>query len=62
MRVLPRDARDISVPYDPGQLALYRCRDKACTYYSVLWPLNEGRGKWGEFPLVVVREHYRSQG
>ena len=26
------------------------------------WPHLVGRGKHGEFPLVVVREHYRRQG
>jgi hypothetical protein len=26
------------------------------------WPHLVGRGKYGEFPLVVVREHYRRQG
>lgn len=26
------------------------------------WPHLVGRGKYGEFPLVIVREHYRRQG
>jgi hypothetical protein len=26
------------------------------------WPHLVGRGKYGEFPLMVVREHYRRQG
>ena len=29
--------------------------------YAV-WPHLVGRGKYGEFPLVVVRDHYRRQG
>jgi hypothetical protein len=27
-----------------------------------LWPHLVGRGKYGEFPMVVVGEHYRAQG
>jgi hypothetical protein len=50
---------ELTIPFDSGQFALYRCGDKACIYDSVRWPLAQGRGKWGEFPLVVVREHYR---
>ena len=53
---------ELPLPFDPRQLSLYRCGDKACIYHSVRWPLREGRGKWGEFPLVVVREHYRGLG
>jgi hypothetical protein len=26
------------------------------------WPHLVGRGRYGEFPLIVVREHYRRQG
>jgi hypothetical protein len=53
---------ELNISFDPRQLALYRRGDKACIYYPVRWPLNYGRGKWGEFPLVVVREHYRRLG
>jgi hypothetical protein len=54
--------RELTIPFDLKQLSLYRCGDKTCVYDSVRWPLNQGRGKWGEFPLVVVREHYRRLG
>jgi hypothetical protein len=53
---------EIRIPFEIEQLSLYRCGDKASVYHSVRWPLNQGRGKWGEFPLVVVREHYRRLG
>ena len=53
---------EFRVPFDPRQFALYRRRDKSCIYHSVRWTLNEGKSKWGEFPLVVVREHYAKLG
>lgn len=53
---------ELAILFDSRQLALYRCGDKACVYHSVRWPLKQGRGKWGEFPLVVAREHYRRLG
>jgi hypothetical protein len=56
------DVEEITIPFDPRQLSLYRSRDETCDYHSVRWPLHQGRGKWGEFPLVVVREHYRRLG
>lgn len=31
-------------------------------FHKVRWPLNAGRGRFGEFPLVVVREHFRACG
>ena len=59
-----RHMGELTIPFDPRQLSLYRCGDKAGIYDSVRFPLNKGKGKskWGEFPLVVVREHYRSLG
>src|SRR4051794_1232832 len=33
----------------------------ASSHYAV-WPHLVGRGKYGEFPLIVVREHYRRRG
>ncbi len=51
---------ELLVPFDPRQLSLYRRGDPACVYDP--WPLKEGKRKWGEFPLVVVREHYRRMG
>jgi hypothetical protein len=55
---------ELTVPFDRGQIELYRDRDPACIYHSVRWPchLKRGREKTGEFPLVVVREHYRRLG
>jgi len=53
---------ELTVPFDSRRLSLYRSGDKRCIYHSVRWPLRQGRGKWGEFPLVVVREHYRGMG
>src|ERR1700730_4112567 len=54
--------KELSIPFDLKQLALYRCWDKASFYDSVRWPLKQGRGKLGEFPLVVVREYFRNLG
>jgi hypothetical protein len=48
--------------YDPLQYDLYRAGDPACVYHLTRWPLSEGRGRFGEFPLVVVREYFRGQG
>lgn len=52
----------ITVSYDPKQLLLYRTGDETCKYHSTRWRLTEGRGRWGEFPLVVVRKHYIDLG
>ncbi len=54
--------REIAVPYEPIQYDLYRADDRTCCFHAVRWPLNAGRGKFGEFPLVVVREHFRKLG
>jgi hypothetical protein len=54
--------REIAVPYEPIQYDLYRAGDPTCCFHAVRWPLNAGRGKLGEFPLVVVREHFRKLG
>lgn len=54
--------REIPVPYDPIQYDLYRAGDPTCAFHSVRWPLSAGRGRHGEFPLVVVREHFRKLG
>ncbi|HXH49677.1 MAG TPA: hypothetical protein VNM47_10045 [Terriglobia bacterium] len=55
---------ELAVPFDPVQIELYRKRDPACIYHSVWWPqeLRRGRERTGEFPLVVVREHFRRLG
>lgn len=52
----------VTITYDAPEYDLYRASDKTCTFHSVRWPLREGRGRRGEFPLVVVREHFRKQG
>ena len=58
------DMGELTIPFDSRQLSLYRCGDKSCVYHSVRWPwpLKQGKSKWGEFPLVVVREYYRRLG
>jgi hypothetical protein len=53
---------EIVIPYNPLQYDLYRAGDPACAFYSVRWPFQAGRGRFGEFPLIVVREHFRRQG
>ena len=55
---------ELTVPFDPRQIELYRKKDPACIYHSVRWPgeLRRGREQTGEFPLVVVREQYRRKG
>src|SRR5215471_13927114 len=53
---------ELKIQFDSTQLSLYRSGNKACIYHSVRWPLEQGKSKRGEFPLVVVREHYRSRG
>jgi hypothetical protein len=55
-------SRAITVEYDAAEYDLYRANDPACAFDSVRWPLPRGRGRHGEFPLVVVREHFRTQG
>jgi hypothetical protein len=54
--------REFKVPYEPSQHVLYRAGDPACNFHAVRWPLSEGRAKFGEFPLVVAREHFRKLG
>ncbi len=53
---------EIAIYYDPKQYELYRCRKPECEFHSVRWPLQEGRGRFGEFPLVVAREYFRRLG
>jgi len=54
--------QEVAVPYEPIQHDLYRAGDPSCCFHDVRWPLNRGRGRSGEFPLVVVREHFRKLG
>ncbi len=42
------------------QIELYATNDPTCIYDP--WPLRQGRGKYGEFPVVVLRKHYIDQG
>lgn len=53
---------EFTIPFELCQLALYRCGSEACIYHACAWPLPQGRGRWGEFPLVVVRKHYLDLG
>jgi len=54
--------RETKIPYDRQQEQLYRDEDPACVFHKARWPLRAGRGRYGEFPLVVAREHYRTKG
>jgi hypothetical protein len=51
---------EISLPFPLGQYGLYRSGNSACIYPR--WPRSVGRSKHGEFPVVVVREHFRKLG
>lgn len=53
---------EIIIPVDEREPELYRRKDPASRYHYVRWPLESGRGRYGEFPLVVVREHFRGLG
>jgi hypothetical protein len=53
---------EIAIPFDLRESELYKRGDPSSRYYAVRWPLRAGRGKHGEFPLVVVREYYRGLG
>jgi hypothetical protein len=48
--------------YEPKEYDFYRNKDPKCIYHLVRWPLTAGRGKQGEFPVVVAREYYRHLG
>lgn len=55
---------EIVIPYDPAQKILYERRDPKCVYHDYMWPdhLRRGRGRYGEFPLVVARKFYEESG
>jgi hypothetical protein len=53
---------EIKIYYDPAEKELYKKNSRRSAYFHVRWPLRQGRGKYGEFPLVVVREHFRALG
>jgi hypothetical protein len=55
-------AEELLVPYEAREETLYRQRDPLCRYHPVRWPFTKGRSRFGEFPLIVVREHFRSLG
>jgi VRR-NUC domain len=57
-----REDLEITIPYDPRQYDLYRAGDPTCIFHDSRWPLRAGRGRFGEFPLVVVRDYYRKKG
>jgi hypothetical protein len=57
-----KTGREIKIPYDFRQYDLYRAGDPTCVFHEARWPLRAGRGRFGEFPLVVAREHYRNKG
>jgi hypothetical protein len=51
---------EVLLPFDRGQDDLYRSGSSACVYPR--WPRSIGRSKYGEFPVVVTREHFRNLG
>jgi hypothetical protein len=53
---------ELAVPFDPAERALYEKGDPNGVFHASRWPLYAGRGRFGEFPLVVVREYYRQRG
>ena len=59
---------EIEIAYDPVEYEFYRADDdsvrRRSAFYDVRWPdhLRRGRGRSGEFPIVVAREHYRLLG
>lgn len=59
-------SREVKVFFDPFQEELYRLQVKygrripGCIY--PLWYSLKGRGRFGEFPLVVVREYFLKRG
>lgn len=50
---------ELAVPFEPAEWARYRRGDPNGVFHASRWPLHAGRGRFGEFPLVVVREYYR---
>ncbi len=53
---------EIVIPYEDSQYDLYRAHDPTCVFHGARWPFNAGRGRFGEFPLVVARQHFRGLG
>lgn len=53
---------ELAVPFDPAEEARYEAGSPDCVFHASRWPLAAGRGRFGEFPLVVVRKHYRQLG
>jgi hypothetical protein len=51
---------EILLPFALEQYGLYRSGSSTCVYPR--WPRSVGRSKYGEFPVVVAREHFRSLG
>jgi hypothetical protein len=56
------ESPETRIPYDPSERVRYRDGKGAYASRKVRWPFHEGRGRFGEFPLVVVREHFRRLG
>lgn len=56
------DSLETRIPCDPSGRERYRTGKGAYASHKVRWPFHEGHGRFGEFPLVVVREHFRRLG
>ncbi|MCJ7706900.1 MAG: hypothetical protein MUO38_04690, partial [Anaerolineales bacterium] len=55
-------APELLIPFAPREDLLYRLAHATSRYSTVRWPRAVGRSKHGEFPLVVVRQHFRRLG
>lgn len=53
---------ELTIQVSSREAELYRRGDPTSAYSSVRWPRLLGRGRHGEFPLVVTREHFRQLG
>ena len=53
---------EIRIAYNKAEAQLYREADPTGRYHDERWPLLRGRGRHGEFPLVVARSYFRQRG
>lgn len=54
--------RHPSVATQPGTLGTAKYSHTNSKSVFAQWPLYAGRGRLGEFPVVVAREHFRRMG
>jgi hypothetical protein len=53
---------EFSLQVSGEQKRLYKDNDPQSIYYGDRWIYRKGRHKAGEFPVVVVRKHFKDQG